>query len=317
MRRTVIVSLLIGGSISSLFMGSGSLSLGDLFRGDEQSVHILLFSRLPRLFSIAIVGSGLAVSGLILQAALRNRFASPSTIASVDGAKLGFVVALVALPGAPVPVRAALAFAGSFVVSLTYLALLGRFRFRSVVLVPLVGLVLGSLVDATADAIAFHFEVVQSVGAWLLGDFSTIVAGQYELLFATLPVLLVAYAFARRFAVAGLGRDMAVNLGLNYRATVTLALCIVAAVSSLSVVVAGRLPFVGLVVPNLVSLVRGERVDRTIGDTALAGAAFVLAADVLGRLIIHPFEIPIGVTVAVTGSVFFFVFLLRTARDGR
>src|SRR5699024_8436565 len=138
--------------------------------------------------------------------------------------------------------------------------------------------------------------------SWLQGDFSMIMKGRYELLLISLPVLLVAYLFANRFTIAGMGEEFAVNLGLNYKRIVNIGLIIVALITSLVVLTVGMIPFLGLIIPNIVAIYNGDNLKKNLSHTALLGAVFVLFCDILGRVIIYPYEISIGVMVGVIGS---------------
>jgi len=138
-----------------------------------------------------------------------------------------------------------------------------------------------------------------------------IVKGRYELLYVSIPLLIIAYLFADRFTIAGMGEDFSVNLGLNYRQVVNVGLVIVALVTAVVILTVGMMPFLGLIIPNIVTLYRGDHLRQNIVYTALLGAVFLLGCDILGRLLIYPYEIPIGLMVGVIGSATFLSLLLR------
>ncbi|MNI81657.1 Iron-uptake system permease protein FeuB [compost metagenome] len=138
--------------------------------------------------------------------------------------------------------------------------------------------------------------------------------GNYELIYISVPLLLLAYLFANRFTVAGMGEDFAVNLGLNYKAVVNIGLVIVALVSTVVLLTAGMIPFLGLVVPNIVSLYIGDHLKKSLAHTALLGAVFLLLCDILGRIVIYPYEVSISLTVGVIGSGLFIYLLLRSKK---
>jgi iron complex transport system permease protein len=125
---------------------------------------------------------------------------------------------------------------------------------------------------------------------------------------------VLAYIFADRFTVAGMGKDFTTNLGLNYQRVMVLGLVLVSLISAVVLVSAGSIPFLGLIIPNLVSLMVGDNMRRTVPWVAVMGAAFVLACDIIGRLVRMPYEIPISVVVGVIGSAIFLYLLLRTRR---
>jgi iron complex transport system permease protein len=177
--------------------------------------------------------------------------------------------------------------------------------------VPLVGLMLGGVIDSLTTFVAYRYQLLQSQEAYTAGDFSAILGGRYELLWISFALAGLAYLAADRFTVAGLGSDFATGLGLNYGRVVGLGLLIVALVTATVVVTCGVVPFLGLVVPNLVRLTIGDNLRRTLPWVALAGAALVLACDILCRLVIAPYEVPIGTVMGVIGGSLFLVLLFR------
>jgi len=132
-----------------------------------------------------------------------------------------------------------------------------------------------------------------------------VVQGNYEIIYLILPIVALTYLYAQRFTVVGMGEGMATSLGLNYGATVTLGLLLVAVTVAATVITVGSIPFVGLVIPNLVALRYGDNLSRTLPIVALGGASLLLACDILGRLLIYPFEVPIGLTAGSVGGVLF------------
>lgn len=148
------------------------------------------------------------------------------------------------------------------------------------------------------------------------GDFSMIMSGNYELMLVSVPLLLIAYFYANKFTIAGMGEDFSRSLGLNYRQIVNIGLIISALVTASVVLSVGVIPFLGLIIPNIVAIYQGDHLKNTLVHTALLGAVFVLFCDVIGRLIIYPYEIPISLTVGVIGSGIFIYLLLRRKKYG-
>jgi len=191
-----------------------------------------------------------------------------------------------------------------------FVAIVRRIRVRSAVLVPVVGLMYGGGLSAVAEFYAYRHNILPSMQGWLLGDFSRIVQGHYEIIYLVLPAVAMAYAFAHRFTVVGMGEGMARSLGLDYRATVGLGLLLVAVTVSATVITVGAIPFVGLVVPNLVALMYGDHLGRTLPVVALGGASLLLACDIVGRLLVFPYEVPIGLTAGGVGGLLFLVLIV-------
>ncbi|ABS20717.1 transport system permease protein [Bacillus cytotoxicus NVH 391-98] len=126
-----------------------------------------------------------------------------------------------------------------------------------------------------------------------------------------IPLVIIAFLYANRFTVAGMGEDFAANLGMNYNRVLNIGLIIVSLISALVVLTVGMIPFLGLIIPNIVSIYRGDHLKNSLPHTALLGAVFVLACDILGRVVIYPYEISIGLTVGVIGSGIFLYLLMR------
>jgi iron complex transport system permease protein len=188
---------------------------------------------------------------------------------------------------------------------------------RDVLLVPLVGIMLGGIVGAIGAFIAYRTSLMGSMLAWNMGDFSGVLRGRYELMWFGLAGCILAYIAADRFTVAGMGKDFTTNLGLNHRSVMILGLVIVSVVSAVVLVSVGSIPFLGLIVPNVVSMLIGDNMRRTVPWVAVGGAGMVLACDIVGRLIRYPYEIPISVVMGVVGSMLFLYLLLRTPRGAK
>ena len=274
----------------------------------------LTASRLPRLAALVLTGVGLSVCGVILQHIVRNKFVEPATSGGLDAARLGILVALTMAPAAGTATRMLCALAFCFAASALYVALIRRIRFKNTILVPVIGLVYGGVLSAVAEFYAYRNNILQSMQGWLLGDFSRIVQGNYEIIYLILPIVALTYLYAQRFTVLGMGEGMATSLGLNYAGTVALGLMLVAVTVAATVITVGAIPFVGLAIPNLVALRHGDNLGRTLPIVALCGASLLLACDIAGRLLIYPFEVPIGLTAGGVGGVLFLILIIRGRR---
>jgi len=311
MKKRYLFLTLIILSFGSIFIGVKSITPLDLFRLNDDQNHILLASRLPRLISIIIAGVGMSISGLIMQQLSRNKFVSPTTAGTMDSAKLGILVSLIIFTSASPLQKMLIAFLFAMVGTLIFMRILEKIRFKDTIFIPLVGLMFGNIISSVTTFFAYKYDLIQNISAWLQGDFSMIVKGQYELIYISIPLLVIAYLFANRFTVAGMGEEFAVNLGLNYRWVVNTGLIIVALISAVVILTVGMIPFLGLIIPNIVSIYQGDHLKNSLSHTALLGAVFVLFCDILGRVIIYPYEIPISLTVGVIGSGIFIYLLIR------
>jgi len=299
---------------ASLFIGVRPLGWAQLLAGSEEAWLTLTASRLPRLAALVLTGVGLSVCGVILQQILRNRFVEPATTGGLDAAKLGILVSLALLPSATAAGRMAFAAGFCFAASLIFVAIIRRVSVGNTVLVPVIGLMYGGVLSALAEFHAYRANMLQSMQGWLLGDFSRVVQGHYEIVYLILPVVAVTYLYAHRFTVLGMGEGMARGLGLDYAAVAGLGLMLVAITVSTTVITVGAIPFIGLVIPNLVALQHGDNLGQTLPIVALGGASLLLACDILGRLLIHPFEVPIGLTAGGVGGAAFLALIIWRSR---
>ncbi|WP_249705422.1 ABC transporter permease [Bacillus zhangzhouensis] len=299
---------------ASLFVGVQDLSILQLFHLTDGQMHTLLSSRIPRLMSIVLAGMSLSLCGFIMQSMTRNKFVSPTTAGTMDWAKLGILAAMLVFTHASPLTKMGIAFLFTLAGNLLFLKILRHIKVNDTIYVPLVGLMFGGIVSAISTFIAHKYDLIQNVSAWLQGDFSLIVQGRYELLYVSVPLLIIAYLYADRFTVAGMGESFAVNLGLTYKRVMAVGLVIVSMITSVTILTVGMLPFLGLIIPNIVSIYRGDHLKKSLPHTALLGAIFVLICDVLGRVIIYPYEISVGLMVGIIGSAIFLYMLLRRKR---
>jgi iron complex transport system permease protein len=295
----------------SMFIGVSDVSLPRLLGGDQEAWDILWISRVPRTLAVVLAGSAVAVAGLIMQLMARNRFVEPSTVGTTESATLGILAVTVFAPGAPLLAKMGVASLFAVLGTALFLAILRRLPTRNTLLIPLVGIMLGGVIAAVTTFFAYRFDLLQTLSNWMVGDFSGVLRGRYELLWIVAVLTLVGFVAADRFTVAGMGQDFTTNLGLNYARTMRLGLVIVSLISAVVVTSVGAVPFLGLVVPNIVSLIIGDNLRRAVPWTAVCGAAFVLACDIIGRTIRYPYEVPVGMVMSVIGAVLFLVLLLR------
>ncbi|MBV5113515.1 ABC transporter permease [Bacillus altitudinis] len=299
---------------ASLFVGVQDLPLLQLFHLSDEQMNTLFSSRIPRLMSIVLAGMSLSLCGFIMQSMTRNKFVSPTTAGTMDWAKLGILTAMLVFTQASPLMKMAIAFLFTLAGNLLFLKILRHIKVNDTIYVPLVGLMFGGIISSISTFIAYKYDLIQNVSAWLQGDFSLIVQGRYELLYVSVPLLIIAYLYADRFTVAGMGESFAVNLGLTYKRVMAVGLVIVSMITSVTILTVGMLPFLGLIIPNIVSIYRGDHLKKSLPHTALLGAIFVLICDVLGRVIIYPYEISVGLMVGIIGSAIFLYMLLRRKR---
>lgn len=311
MKKRYLGIILIVLSFISLFVGAIDINIHHLFSNDIEKLQIIAISRLPRLISMIIVGMSLSMAGLIMQQITRNKFTSPTTAGTMDAAKMGVMFSMIFFPKAGVINKAAIGFIFALIGSFIFLTILSKIKVKNEIFIPLVGIMFGNLLGAITSFISYSLDMNQSLNAWFQGSFSTVIKGKYELLYLCIPVVIIAFLYANEFTIAGMGKSFSTNLGLNYERVVNSGMIIVSLIASLTLVMVGNIPFLGLVIPNLVSMYKGDNLKNSLVDTCLFGAVFLVACDIFGRVIIAPYEVAIGLTVGVIGSAIFLFLVIR------
>jgi iron complex transport system permease protein len=301
----------------SLFVGYTDISMSDVFNMSDNQSLIMVASRIPRLAAVIIAGASMSVCGVIMQQMTHNRFVSPTTAGTMDAAALGIMLSMLLFPDGGTYQRLIVSLGVTLAASALFMSLAERIKFKNLVFVPLLGIIFGNILDSVTTFIGLQFNVVHSMASWLHGDFSSVMQGRYEIMYISVPLLAAAYVYADRFTLMGMGKSFSVNLGMNYSTVFRLGLVIVSCVTSVIVLTVGMIPFVGLIVPNVISMLYGDNLRKTLPLTALSGSAFLLACDILGRTIMAPYEISISVMVGIIGgAVFLYLILGRRLNAG-
>lgn len=313
--KKISLAIIVLLSLISLSIGNMHFSWIELFQGNSEVIDLFLTSRLPRLLSIILVGIGLSISGLILQQLVRNKFVSPSTAATADSARLGIIVSLILLPQISNIQRSLFAFIFAMIGTALFVFFISKIKFKDLIFTPLVGLMLGMVIDSITSFLALRYDLMQVLSSYMLGNFTLTIKGRYELLYLLIPTIFITYIYARSFNIAALGREYASNLGLNYNRVMIIGIIIISVNSSIIISTIGNISFVGLIIPNIVSLMYGDKIDNTLSLTAMFGTIFLLGADIVSRLIIYPYEIPISLTVGILGSIIFLILVFRGSKN--
>lgn len=299
-------------ALTSLSVGASRMNIIHVFTDPGDRVSQILFaSRLPRTLALVLAGAALAVAGLLLQMMARNKLVEPSMVGTVDAATLGLLVCAIVAPGMALWLKFSVVSFFALLGTLLFLAVLKRIPLRSALLVPLVGLVMAGVIHTGSSLLASRFELSQALQAWNSGDFSAVLRGRYELLWIAAGITLLAVFLADRFTVIGMGEDFATNAGLNYGRLLAGGVVLVSMVIAAVVITAGAIPFIGLVASYMIRSLMGDSMRRAIPLTALLGAVLMLAADLLGRILIHPYEVPSSTLLAIMGASVFLVILYR------
>lgn len=293
-----------------------SLAVGqyDILNSDD-GWAMFRTTRVPRTIALVLAGAAMAMSGLIMQMLTQNRFVEPTTTGTTEWAGLGLLASFVFFPNGTIMTRMLLAVGFAFVGTMVFFAFLRKVTLRSSLIVPIVGIMLGAVVSAVSTYWALQADLLQSLGVWFAGSFTSVIAGQYEVLWIVLFVVIAVFFYADRLTVAGLGEDVATNVGLNYNRIVLVGTSLVAVAAGVVTVVVGNLPFLGLIVPNIVSMMRGDDLRSNLPWVCLTGIGVVTVCDLIGRTIIAPFEMPVSVILGVVGAAVFIAMIVRRSRN--
>jgi len=284
--------------------------------GGADGGEIFAVTRVPRTVALVLAGAAMAMCGLVMQLLTQNRFVEPTTTGTTEWAGLGLLAVMVLVPQASIPLRMAGAVVAAFVGTMVFFLFLRRVSLRSSLIVPIVGIMLGAVVGAVSTFVAMQTNSLQNLGVWFAGSFTSVLRGQYEMLWIVAIVVVIVFVVADRFTVAGLGEEVATNVGVNYDRIVLLGTVLIAIATGVVTVVVGNLPFLGLIVPNIVSMIRGDDLRSNLPWVCLLGVAIVTVCDLIGRTVIMPFEVPVSLVLGIVGAVVFVLLVLRQRRRG-
>jgi len=282
--------------------------------GAPDGAQMFQITRIPRTIALVLAGASMAMAGLVMQLLTQNRFVEPTTTGTTEWAGLGLLTVMVLVPQPSIPLRMGAAVVAAFVGTMIFFLVLRRVSLRSSLIVPIIGIMLGAVVGAVSTYFALQTNMLQSLGVWFAGSFTSVLRGQYEMLWIVAVVGVIVFIVADRLTVAGLGEEIATNIGVNYDRVILLGTALIAVVTGVVTVVVGSLPFLGLIVPNIVSMVRGDDLRSNLPWVCLLGIAIVTVCDLIGRTIIMPFEVPVSLILGVIGAVVFVALLLRQRR---
>ncbi len=314
----MLLCLLIGLSAISLFVGVIDIDLAALFSDKAgMELKVFLLSRIPRLLAIICTGVGMSVAGLIMQQLCMNKFVSPTTGATIQSAQFGIMLSLVFIPNISMWGRMLFSFTTAILGTWIFVWFIQKIKFKDTVLVPLIGIMFGNVVGGVTSFLAYKFEVTQQLSSFLIGSFSLIIKGNYELVYMAAPLVIIALLYANHFNIVGMGRDFSQNLGVNYKRILFLGLTLASMITASVVSVVGQISYIGLIVPNIIAMFKGDKIRGTLIDTALFGAVFVLITDMIARSVIMPYELPIELIVGIFGSILFIGLLIYKINHGR
>jgi ABC-type Fe3+-siderophore transport system permease subunit len=285
---------------------------------DNPDAQIFFIARLPRTLAGALVGSTLASAGVVFQGLLRNPLATPFTLGVSAGAALGAMLAITFAPTlalAGVPAAPLASFAGSILaVGVVYLLASARHRGLSTNTLLLAGVTMNAFFSALILFVQYFADFTDTfrILRWLMGDLDV---SSYTPLVSTLPLVAVSFTafawLARPLNLLSLGPDAAESRGLDVTRAQRVAFVSASLATGAAVSVGGPVGFIGIVVPHLVRLMVGADHRVVLPASALFGAAFLVACDVVSRTVLAPLELPVGIITALIGGPFFLWLLVR------
>jgi len=285
---------------------------------DARDLTILLQLRLPRVLAAVLVGSSLAVCGVVMQGLFRNPMASPEILGLSAGGSLGAVAAITAGAGAAsVLALPAFTIAGALVSAACIYLLSSSRGTTSLLYIVIAGMAISSLFSGLTSALLLfsrEYQVSQFI-FWTMGGLD---GRGWSHILASAPILVpgivVLSLFSRELNLFTVGEEQALSLGMNVETTKRLLLGISAVVTGVSIAVSGPIGFVGLLVPHLVRFIVGPDHRVLLPASALGGALFLVLCDLAGRLIIPPLEIRVGIITAILGSPYLLFLIVRIQR---
>lgn len=302
------VIVVIGLGIISLVTG-----VYDIW-GQADGLGIFFITRIPRTAALMLTGAAMSMAGLVMQLITQNRMVEPTTTGTIEWAGLGLLLVYLVFPAPTLVVRMAGAIIFSFAGTMVFFLFLRRIKLRSSLIVPIIGMMLGAVVSAFSTFLGLTFQKTQSIESWFVGSFAAVQAGRYEYLWLIIIVTVLIFIYADRFTLAGLGEDVATSLGVNYNRIVLLGTGLIAIAMGIVSAVIGNLPFLGLIVPNMVSMYRGDDLRSNLPWVCVIGMGTITLCDIVARTVIMPFEVPVSLILGTIGSVVFILILLRQRR---
>lgn len=309
------VNIPLGDSLTAIWNTIWGLPVPE---GISQS--IIVFSRLPRVLCVALVGASLALCGGAMQGLLRNPLADGSTLGVSSGASVGAVVAIAfgfSLPGLPLAGTVILAMIFAFFSLAIILSLAHRLDYSLATnTIILIGVVFSMFANSIMSLIiTFAGDKLKSITFWTMGSLSgSSYANALVLLGALCVCGFVILRYANELNAFAVGEDNARHIGVNIRRVKLIILIAVSALIGVCVSIGGTIGFVGLIIPHITRFIVGPNHRRLLPACLFSGAVFLMLADLVSRILLNPLQLPIGVVTSFIGSIVFVYIFYRTRR---
>jgi ABC-type enterochelin transport system, permease component len=301
--------------ITVIALGIISLSIGVYdIKGQDDGMQMFFITRVPRTAALMLTGAAMSMAGLVTQLIVQNRLVEPTTTGTIEWSGLGLTLIYLLIPSPTLLLRMTGAIIFSFIGTMIFFLFLRRVKLRSSLIVPIIGMMLGAVISAISTFVGLTFQMTQSIENWFIGSFASVQIGRYEYLWLIVIVAILIFFYADRFTLAGLGEDVATSLGANYNRIIILGTGLIAITVGIVTAVIGNLPFLGLIVPNIVSMYRGDHLRSNLPWVCLLGMGVITLCDIISRTIIMPFEVPVSLILGTVGSITFIIILVRQRR---
>ncbi len=302
---TLAVACVFVLGIISLFTGVYDI------KGQEDGIQMFFITRVPRTAALMLTGAAMSMAGLVTQLITQNRMVEPTTTGTIEWAGLGLILVYLVIPAPTLVQRMGGAIVFSFIGTMIFFFFLRKVKLRSSLIVPIIGMMLGAVISSISTFIGLLFQMTQSIESWFVGSFAPVQIGRYEYLWLIVFINILIFVYADRLTLAGLGEDVATSLGVNYNKIVILGTGLISVAVGIVAAVIGNLPFLGLIVPNIVSMYRGDDLKSNLPWVCVLGMGAITLCDIISRTIIMPFEVPVSLILGTVGAVIFIVILMK------
>ncbi|MCR2807891.1 FecCD family ABC transporter permease [Paenibacillus soyae] len=308
----------------SISFGAKDISLQTIweaiFRFDPDNVdhQIIQVSRLPRAIGALLIGAFLAVSGALMQGMTRNYLASPSIMGVSDGSVFLVTTAMIFLPSGSSVSLIALSMVGSAIGAALVFGMAALIpNGLSPVKLAILGTIIGTFLSGMSAALSSYYQISQGISFWYNARLHQV---DPELLKLAIPFAIVglalAIALSKSITALALGDEVSASLGLRTKLVKAMAILAVVILTGVAVAIAGKIAFIGLIIPHIARYFTGVDYRWVIPVSGALGALFLALCDLLSRFVNQPFETPIGVVTALFG-VPFFLYLIKTRGGGK
>ncbi len=285
-------------------------------KGQPDGLQMFFITRVPRTAALMLTGAAMSMAGLVMQLITQNRLVEPTTTGTIEWAGLGLLFVYLFVPAPTLLQRMSGAIIFSFIGTMIFFMFLRRVKLRSSLIVPIIGMMLGAVISAISTFVGLVFNMTQSIESWFVGSFAAVQIGRYEYLWLIVAVTFLIFIYADRLTLAGLGEDVATSLGANYNGIVLVGTGLISLAVGIVAAVIGNLPFLGLIVPNIVSMYRGDDLRSNLPWVCVLGMGVITLCDIISRTIIMPFEVPVSLILGTLGAVIFITILMRQRKRG-